>query len=238
MTIIKTTQESRPTHFQSSNKRNQLRNSPRNRTSVFTRKVTRLITDATTPLSTTVLTTTSTTLRPRTTRIVRKRVSTARRVLTTTESAPILSVAPLKKSTTVKSIKTTTSEPPIEISSLSSNYGLDDEIASVLPALTSVKPRKTLIFNDSLVKDFHHKDAVVYNHIESTSVKDDSENSFDKILEHQYKIKGLDKDYEDENLEEDEKLIGVLGSQVNFLSNLWSCYLVGFCKPKSRLKFC
>lgn len=119
-------------------------------------------------------------------------------------------MVPLSKSTTVI---TTTLPPPVEYSSLSANFGFDEEIASVLPALTSVKPRKNLIFNDT-INDFHHKEPVEYNHIETTSLKDNQENSFEKILEHQYKIKGLDKDYEDEPLEEDEKLIGVLGSQV------------------------
>jgi hypothetical protein len=54
--------------------------------------------------------------------------------------------------------------------------------------------------------------------------------SFDEILEHQFKIKGLDKDYVDDKFErfgnqqpeEEEKLIGVLGSQVSyFCIKLW-----------------
>lgn len=96
--------------------------------------------------------------------------------------------------------------------SSSSSEGLDEEIASVLPALTSVKPRKTLVaYNNSATYP------ITLNHIEATPLKNSEVNSFDKILEHQYKIKGLDKDYEDETTEaEDEKLIGVMGSQVIF----------------------
>lgn len=57
--------------------------------------------------------------------------------------------------------------------------------------------------------------------VHETSTTKQTATSFDQILQHQYKIKGLDKDFEDEKFdryenhqEEDEKLIGVLGSQV------------------------
>jgi len=96
------------------------------------------------------------------------------------------------------------------------SYDFDEEIASILPALTSVRPRKPSS-NNSLNID-HQSDSLAINHIEGTSINENTPNSFDKILEHQYKIKGLDKDYEDEKIEEDEKLIGVLGSQVRDLN--------------------
>lgn len=43
-------------------------------------------------------------------------------------------------------------------------------------------------------------------------VKQPDSNSYEKILEHQYKIKGID--ISEEDTFEDEKLIGVLGSEV------------------------
>jgi hypothetical protein len=79
---------------------------------------------------------------------------------------------------------------------------LDDSVASVLPALTSVSVQKPSVISENVSKTSNLT-------------------TFDQILQHQYKIKGLDKDYEDERYDqyekhqkENEKLIGVLGSQV------------------------
>lgn len=165
----------------------------------------------TTPISTTSLKTSTTVIRPRTTRVVRKRVSSSinnRRVLTTAEYIPT-TLAPSTIESTTFEITTT---KPVEIKS-SFTDEIDEEIASILPALTSVRPRKPSS-NNSLNID-HQSDSLAINQIETTSLNENIPNSFDKILEHQYKIKGLDKDYEDEKNEEDEKLIGVLGSQVS-----------------------
>ncbi|CAH1711931.1 unnamed protein product [Chironomus riparius] len=212
-----TTVESKPTEkteiqtnkFQSS-KRNQLRSPARNRTSLISKKFTRISTEVTTPISTTLLKTSTTTLRPRTTRVVRKRVSSInRRVLTTAEYVPT-TLAPF---TTELTTTLTTTNPVIIKYSINDEF--DEEIASILPALTSVRPRKPSS-NNTLNID-HQSDSLAINHIEGTSNNENTSNSFDKILEHQYKIKGLDKDYEDEKIDEDEKLIGVLGSQVKVI---------------------
>jgi hypothetical protein len=133
-----------------------------------------------------------------------------RRILTTLEYVPT-TLAPLTLTTTTAT--TTTTKPMILKSTINDEF--NEEIASVLPALTSVRPRKPSI-NNTLNNDYQ-SNSLVINHIDTTSTNENAPNSFDKILEHQYKIKGLDKDYEDEKVEEDEKLIGVLGSQVRNL---------------------
>lgn len=87
-----------------------------------------------------------------------------------------------------------------------------EEISSVLPALTSVKPRKTSKPPpETTTRAVKKNQPIQVDDIETKLVQ----SSFDKILKQQYKIKGLDIDSE-ENYEEDEKLIGVLGSQVDF----------------------
>lgn len=126
----------------------------------------------------------TTVIQARTTRIVRKKI----------QRTPVISRKPIPSTTTAK----------IETSS----EILDEEVASVLPALTSVMPRQTQLPSTRAIQTFSQSS----NLIETSS---NPTTSFEKILEHQYKIKGLDKDYEDEKVEEDEKLIGVLGSQVS-----------------------
>jgi hypothetical protein len=165
---------------------------PRNRTRVVpTRsttikpRTTELITTTTTPFRTT----TELTTRVPTTRVVRRKIA---RPVTTR-----------KPETT-----TTTTEIPI------SNETLDDEIASILPALTSVKPRKQPIDTSTRAV------SIVANNIETSSIKvNPTTTSIDEIIEHQNKIKGIITDY-DENNEKDEKLIGVMGSQVMLIINL------------------
>lgn len=88
---------------------------------------------------------------------------------------------------------------------------IDDEVAGVLPALTSVKPRKTL--RPVVEATTRALQTAQKNQLEVEKKVDRQQSSFDKILEQQYKIKGIDVNDED-SYEEDERLIGVLGSQV------------------------
>jgi hypothetical protein len=97
--------------------------------------------------------------------------------------------------------------------------GIDDDIASILPALTSAKPRQppprpptTRQLN--IESSTHAVQNSQPNQIEDLQPKQHRKpSSFDEILQQQYKIKGIDVSSE-ENYEEDERLIGVLGSQV------------------------
>lgn len=88
---------------------------------------------------------------------------------------------------------------------------IDDEIGGVLPALTSVKPRKT--FKPAPVEATTRVlQPVAPNQLLVQEKPDPKQTQFDKLLQQQYKIKGLD--ISDEDSYEDERLIGVLGSQV------------------------
>lgn len=107
---------------------------------------------------------------------------------------------------------TTTTEPTTP------NYeqfseGIDDEIAGVLPALTSAKPRKT--FTPTVIEATTRALQQIQPNqfLVEEKVERKQQTQFDKLLEQQYKIKGLDISDED-SYEEDERLIGVLGSQV------------------------
>lgn len=94
---------------------------------------------------------------------------------------------------------------------------IDDDIASVLPALTSVKPRRV---SKPVVAETTTRalPKVQPNQIQTLEPKFERKPStFDEILEQQYKIKGID--VSEENYEEDERLIGVLGSQVCAIQN-------------------
>lgn len=96
---------------------------------------------------------------------------------------------------------------------------IDEKVASVLPAITSVRPRQSSLrvpttrqlnietstltlqnFQPNEIEDFHQ-------------IQQKNPSSFDEILKQQYKIKGIDVT-SGENFSEDERLIGVLGSQV------------------------
>lgn len=147
-----------------------------------------------------------TTNRSRTTRIVRKRVTgivAANRRIASTTSTPIATTS-----------STTTTTSTTEIVPFFSN-DLDYDVASVFSALTSVRPRKTQIVNiNSATRSLKTVTAAPLIN-ETSSLKTPPTTTFDKILEHQYKIKGLDKDYQEEKVEDEEKLIGVLGSQVS-----------------------
>lgn len=104
----------------------------------------------------------------------------------------------LETSTTAITPSTTT-QIPLEFNSS------DEGVLSVLPALIGSTTK-------SRVQPFLSEAST-----DASTFQDPT--TFDEILQHQYKIKGLDKDYEDEKFEnhqeENEKLIGVLGSQVS-----------------------
>jgi hypothetical protein len=95
-----------------------------------------------------------------------------------------------------------------------------DEIASVLPALTSARPRPAPLRPQTTSRQFNIETTTnVIQNFQPNEIEDfkqiqqQSPNSFDEILKQQYKIKGIDETSE-ENYGEDERLIGVLGSQV------------------------
>lgn len=108
-----------------------------------------------------------------------------------------------------KSVQTTTTVKNYEQFS----EGIDDDIASILPALTSAKPRPPLRvpttrqLTETTTRGVQDPQS---NKIDDFQQRNPS--SFDNILQQQYKIKGID--VSEENYEEDERLIGVLGSQV------------------------
>lgn len=110
---------------------------------------------------------------------------------------------------TTKRLTTTTSLP------VTRNYEqfseeFDEEVGGVLPALTSVNPKKT--FRPSSESTTKAVKTIQQNQLEFEQKAERRPTSFDEILEQQYKIKGLD--ISSEETYEDEKLIGVLGSQV------------------------
>jgi hypothetical protein len=95
-----------------------------------------------------------------------------------------------------------------------------DEIASVLPALTSARPRPSPIRPQTTSRQLNIEQTtqliqnLQQNEIEDfQQIQQKNPSSFDEILKQQYKIKGIDMTSE-ENYGEDERLIGVLGSQV------------------------
>lgn len=96
------------------------------------------------------------------------------------------------------------------------NEGIDDALARVLPAITSVRPRKPSrpfppTITSTSTQSWVLQPQLIQLENKQTKPPIDA-NAFDKILEHQYKIKGID--ISSEETFEDEKLIGVQGSQV------------------------
>lgn len=165
---------------------------PKNLRKTVRRKITRSPTSTTSAASTTKVEKTTTTTRlPSTTR-----TSTTTKIQTTT------------KIPTTTEIPSTT---PPDYEKFSEEFS--DDIASILPALTSAKPRKT---SPTVVEETTRAlKQVQQNNWDFEPKEEQKQSSFDKILEQQYKIKGIDISSE-ENYE-DEKLIGVLGSQVCLL---------------------
>lgn len=133
-----------------------------------------------------------------------------------TEIPPTEVTKTTRKTLRRKITRTTT----IKTQSSTQNYDqfngeIDDEIFGVLPALTSAKPRKPL---RPVLETTTRALKTLPPNQSTTQVEQEQKNkndaaSFDKLLQHQYKIKGLDINDED-SYEEDERLIGVLGSQV------------------------
>lgn len=108
-----------------------------------------------------------------------------------------------------KNVQTTTTVKSYEQFS----EGIDDDIASILPALTSAKPRSPLRIPTT--RQLAETTTRAVQNPQSNKIFDFQQrnpSSFDNILQQQYKIKGID--VSEENYEEDERLIGVLGSQV------------------------
>lgn len=163
------------------------------------------------PIERTTIATTTLSERP-TTRVVRRKLVSrtpplSRRAQVVTSPVP---------TTTTTTTSTTTQKPEIY-----ENFD-DEEIASILPALTSVMPRRTPSPPSIIDTHIDTKSIQIPIHEDTSTVRPTT--TFDQILEHQYKIKGLDKDFEEDRIEQqhyknhqmddDDKLIGVLGSQV------------------------
>lgn len=148
--------------------------------------------------------------------VIRNRNSVTR---TTTAKPTTLPTTELPKLTRKVMRRKITRNPNVtrKVQTTTVNYerfseGIDDELASVLPALTTARPRKPFKPAKEITTQAAPK--LQPNRIEETVQKVDRKpSSFDEILQQQYKIKGIDVSSE-ENYEEDERLIGVLGSQV------------------------
>lgn len=167
------------------------------------------------------------------TRLVVRNRNSVTRTTTTTTAAPSTTIKPtqvpkairkvMRRKITRNPIFTTKVPTTLKVEtttipeSTTQNYeqfseGIDDEIAGVLPALTSAKPRKT--FKPvSVVEATTRALQVQPNQLLVEEKVERKQTSFDKLLQQQYKIKGLDIS-DEESYEEDERLIGVLGSQV------------------------
>lgn len=150
-------------------------------------------------------------------KVMRRKITRNPVILTTTTTST--TTAP-----TTTTVRTTTTA--VEVTT--QNYeqfseGIDDETAGVLPALTSVKPRRTFktiatstTDAEATTRGFAQTQP---NQFFAEEKVEKQKTSFDKLLEQQYKIKGLDIS-DEESYEDDERLIGVLGSQVHDLAFL------------------
>lgn len=184
-------------------KRNNTRVVVRNRSN-FSRSPTR-----TTQLTSSVVSTEATKTSRKT---VRRKIS--RNPTRTTEAAATTRIEKTTRApttTTTKKVITTTEIP----SMIQQDYGkfsdeFSDDIASVLPALTSAQPRRPVRIESTTRALALAQQPNQLFELEPKEQRKQS--SFDEILEQQYKIKGID--ISSEERYEDEKLIGVLGSQV------------------------
>lgn len=156
-------------------------------------------------------TTTTTTLQP--TEMPKVSRKTLRRKITRNpnQTTPRVQTTSTAKAQTAPTTTTTTTTKKPTTSKAYEQFSeiIDDEIAGVLPALTSAKPRKPL---RPAYETTTRALQLPFNQLEKEQKFRPSPTSFEKILEHQYKIKGLD--ISSEETYEDDKLIGVLGSQV------------------------
>lgn len=155
--------------------------------------------------------------------VVRRRPSIARTTATPTTSLMTIQTTELPKITRrvtrrkiqknpsglrkVSSTTTTTTQNYEQFSDV-----IDDDIASVLPAITSAKPRRpSKPILETTPRAFS---TTQQNKIEAFVPKFEPKQSyFDELVQHQNAIKGIDVN-SGENYEDNERLIGVLGSQV------------------------
>lgn len=137
-----------------------------------------------TPISVTSTTTSSTTVRPKVSRKSVRRKVTRTSVATTSKSTAPTTTATQKSQIIDEIFDTTISIP-----------------------LTTATPQRTFFQTSQRTPQKQS----LYNQLGVVHKNDP--NDYDKILEHQYKIKGIDASSEETY--EDEKLIGVLGSQVS-----------------------
>lgn len=161
---------------------------------------------------------------------------------TTTEKITTLRTTQRPTTTkTTTTTTTTTSTPPTTLHptlyQIASSEEVNDELASVLPAITSARPRQQQHpknqpkaanhqYNNQFTFDSSSEGFVPFipNYIESTAqplVREQQQPpqsqqpTYEQYLKQQFKIKGLDIESTEEAMyNEDEKLIGVLGSQV------------------------
>jgi hypothetical protein len=145
----------------------------------------------------------------------------------TTTATTTTTVRTTQKPTTRLTTTTTTTERAI------SSEEVSDDVANILPAITSARPRPTNYKNQSSFVQQHQHFTFdsstegfvpfIPNFLESTAeslTREQVPATYDQYLQQQYKIKGLDVESQEEeqsSYNEDEKLIGVLGSQVSFL---------------------
>lgn len=168
-------------------------------------------------------------------------------VVTVTSSTSTVSPATIVQRKTVRrkitripttsTLRTTTTPPTTttfatKLPEFVNSNEFDDDVASVLPAITSAQPRRRP--HETSTKSFQLAPLIEYEVIRQVDppkfasqatpqaeqlnfnkqvISQPDSNSYEKILEHQYKIKGID--ISEEETYEDEKLIGVLGSEVN-----------------------
>lgn len=133
-----------------------------------------------------------------------------------------------KNPNALKKVITSTATTTTTTTTLQSDPFNDAELTNVLSALTSARPRKPTLSKpvEETTRKFQSLQPNKIEHLEMKAERKPS--SFDEILEQQYKIKGIDVS---ETYEDDERLIGVLGSQVIYYVIYWKClmyfYLTG-----------
>lgn len=146
----------------------------------------------------------------------------------TTTATTTTTVRTTQKPTTTRTTTTTTTTTERAVAS---SEEVSDDVANILPAITSARPRPNYKNQSSFVQPNQHFTfdsstegfvPFIPNFLESTAeslTREQVPSTYDQYLQQQYKIKGLDVESQEEeqaSYNEDEKLIGVLGSQVSF----------------------
>lgn len=168
--------------------------------------------------------------------VSRNSVAITRRPFTKPTTTPTTTTTTTTVRTTQKPKPTTklyTTKPTTTTTERIESEEVSDDVANILPAITSVRPRQNFK-NSSNLMQHHNKFTLdtstegfvpfIPNFIESTaeSLTREQVPTYDQYLQQQYKIKGLDveesHEEEQESYMEDEKLIGVLGSQVRLMN--------------------